>query len=261
MKNIILSAVALGLATVPSLAQTGKPDVKPAKTAPVKILPATPEELAEGKKRLTELISAHGGEAFLKLAALTLTGKGEATMPGAGGITFESLTLTYATPDRIRLDVVSAFGDVRQVIPGAGKKPFMVLAGQVQDPPFELRIPDPMSILREAVQRNLAVRPVPDRKEKDGAVSLGIALPDEPGKPSTMLYFDAEKKLVRRILLKVKGSTLTVNLGGDKTVDGVATPGSLDVFQGEDPLISMTFTKASVNPTLPEDFFSPPKEK
>ena len=247
----------LGLLSAPALAQGGKPGPFPRPgfhpQDHLMTVPASPSELAEGKRRLDSVIAAHGGEAFLKLSSVTFTGKGEASLPGAGEIAFESVKLTYAMPDRVRLDSVSAFGTISQVSPGRGKKPFMVMAGQVQDAPVDFRIPDPTAILREVVERNLAVRPVSDRQMP------GFELPDEAGKPTTTLYFDAEKKLVRRIVLKNKQGELTVSLDAYKTTKGVSLPGKLAVFQGKDPLLSLTFSKAVVNPTLAESFFDPPK--
>ena len=253
--KIALLALSISLIALPALAQDAKP--LPPVVAPVST--ATPEELAEGKKRLDALISAHGGEKFLKLTSFTLKGKGEATMPGGDQkIPFESLKLSFALPDKMRLDISSFFGDIVQVTPGGGKKPFMVMAGQVQDPPFDLSLPDPTAILREAAQRSLAVTPVADIKDGE-KVLQGVSLPDEPKKPATTLYFDEEKHLIRRIVLKTTQGAITVNLNGYKTTDGIALPGGFALVQGKETLLSMTFDTAKVNPTFPDNYFSPPK--
>lgn len=283
MKNLWISLTALGLAVGPTLAQRDKPATKPLTpppgkrpqdrplptglppgeitVAPLLEKPPTPEELAEGKKRLDGMIAAHGGDAFLKMNALTFSGKGFASLPGAGDIDFDAVKLTYAAPDKARLDVTSIFGEISQVVPGGAKKSFMVMAGQIQDPPFDLRIPDPTSILREAVRRNLAVRAIADTFESEKSILRGVALPEETGKPSTRLYYDAETKLVRRIVLKNKQGELTVNLSGYKTTEGIAVPGTLAIFQGKEPLLTLNFTGAKVNPSLANGFFDPPTAK
>ena len=278
MKNLWISLAALGLTSLTALAQEAKPASKPLSpprgyrpqdralpVAPAReslTIPATPEELAEGKKRLDALVGGHGGEAFLKLTSVSFTGSGSASLPGAGNLDFDSVSLTFAIPDRVRMDVNSVFGDISQVVPGAGKKSFLVMAGQIQDAPFDFRLPDPTAILREAVQRNLAVRPTPDLVEGKGSdkkTFKGISLPDEPGKPATTLYFDGEKGQVRRVVLKNKQGELTVNLSAYKTTEGVALPGTMAIYQGKDPLLTLNFTAAKVNQPLADDFFSPPK--
>jgi hypothetical protein len=282
MKHLLLSLATLGLAVAPSLAQGPKPTPKPQNPPPgrrpqdrplptdplpsgITIVtprekPPTPEELVEGKRRRDAVVAAHGGERFLKLSGVTFVGKGQASLPGAGEIALDSVTLTFALPDRVRFDVTSVFGEISQVTPGKGKKPFMVMAGQVQDAPFEFRIPDPTAILREIVGRNLAVRPVTDIKDGDKATLSGFVLPDEAEKPTTTLYYDTEKKLLRQIVFRTKQGDLTVNLSGYKTTSRVALPGKFLVLQGKEPLLSLTFSQTTVNPMLNERFFDPPQK-
>ncbi len=248
MKLTLALCTAL-LLSLPTLAQDTKPVELPKDTAP-----APDPALVEGKARLDAIIAAHGGEAFLNLKGFTLKGKGEASFPGGDqGFAFDSLTLSCSLPDRVRLDVSMFFGDISYFLPGGGKKPVFVMAGEAQDPPFAIPISDPTQLLRDAAQKNVPVRPAPDLKVGDKTF-LGILL------PGASVYYDPAKPLARRITLKnAKKENLTLELDKYKTQSGVSLPGAFVVKQGKDPLLTMNFDKIEIDPRFAEGFFSPPR--
>jgi hypothetical protein len=248
MKLSLALLAALYLA-LPTLAQDTKP-VEP----PKDVVHVSDPALVEGKTRLDAIIAAHGGEAFLNLKGFSLKGKGEASFPGGDqSFSFDSLTLSCGLPDRVRLDVSLFFGEISYFLPGGGKKPVFVMAGEAQEPPFTLPISDPTQLLRDAKTKNLPARPAPDLKVGDKTF-LGILL------PGASIYYDPVRPLARRIMLKnAKKESLTLELDKYKTLGGVSLPGTFVVRQGKDPLLTMTFDKLEIDPKFAEGFFAPPK--
>lgn len=259
-----------------------------ASTAPA----ATPEELATGRALLAEIVKAHGGDAFLNLKSLVAKGKGELTPPGSGAAGFklpaESATLTTVAPDKARVELVTAFGNIALASPGRGKTGWLdagPLAGGVRDLPAEFNVAfvDPTALVRYVAQNNVPVRPLPDTENGkpitaagDNKPLRGLSIPASPatGNAALRLYVETDTNLVRRIAVDTPaapaggaaattrtagGGNLAILLGNYKTVEGgLKLPGSVRLVTNGTDALSFTFDTFTVNQPVDDKVFQRP---
>jgi hypothetical protein len=238
-----------------------KPTPTPAPAKPVvPETPATPEELAEGQSRIDALLLAHGGEAFLNLKTFVLKGKGAVNQGGAL-IPFDAVTLSVASPDRMRMDVTTPFGEIAQVFPGAGKSGWLEFGGSVQDLPATVTLPDPTQILRELITKGKTPRALPETAEKPvgGKTLQGVSLKGEKG--TARVFLEPDTHLARLIVLTGgPQGTVRLQLGNyQPAVDGVVLPGAFQVVVGGVEMLSLTFDSRQINPPLADTLFVRPK--
>lgn len=219
--------------------------------------PATPEEATEGRARLDATVKAHGGDAFLNARTLVLSGKGEVTPPGQAGagmaLPVDSVTLTAVPPDKSRLELKTPFGDVVFGAPGGGAGGWINAMGNVQNaPPGGMVSVDPADLLRRAIQKGYALRPLPE-----GALK-GFAITDEKGQVS-QVFTDPQTGLVRRVATKTAQGEMVFLVGDYKATDGVQLPSTLQVLQNGAPFLRLTFTRFVLNQPVDDAVFARPK--
>jgi zinc protease len=232
---------------------------------------ATAEELAAGKARMEAVIKAHGGDAFLNLKTLRAKGKGAVTPPGgqlAAKLNVEMLTLALATPDRVRIELTTGFGDITLGVPGGSATPWLNALGSVQDLPADVSalIPlfNPGQLLGQAQAKNYAIRALPDTEDgkpitADGKPLQGFAITDDRGN-TTEVYADPQTNLVRRLAVRSpKGDPLVVSMGDYHVTDGMQFPGTVRAAQGANTLFDFTFTSFEVNKPLDATLFARPQ--
>ncbi len=218
---------------------------------------ATPAELAEGKARLAATIKAHGGDAFVNLKTLTFKGKGELTDPTGqlpGPIPIESLTITIASPDKVRADLAAGFL-ISFGTEGGDKAAWLTAAGMdlPSQPGLGMAL-NPFGLLRDAYAKNYPTRSLP--KASGGESGYAITT---PAGTTVRVYTDAATNLASRIAATAKEGEVAVLLGGYKAVQGVQLPGTLKVVQGETTFLNMTFTSTTVNGPVDDTIFAKPK--
>lgn len=218
---------------------------------------ATPAELAEGKARLAATIKAHGGDALVNLKTLTFKGKGELTDPTGqlpGPIPIDSLTITMASPDKVRADLAAGFL-ISFGTEGGDKAAWLTAAGM--DLPAQAGLGmalNPFGLLRDAYAKNYPTRSLP--KASGGESGYAIMTPDGM---TVRVYTDAATNLTSRIAMTVKEGEIAVLLGGYKAVQGVQLPGTLKVVQGLVTFLDLTFTNTTVNGPVDDTIFARPK--
>ena len=268
-KPSVLSALTLtvlltaGAAARAQQEQSAPPAAAPP-AAPAAPASPTPEEAAEGKALLESAIKAHGGEAFLKMKSLRVTGKGELTAPenqGGFKLPLDTVTLLTAAPGRSRLDAESVFGRLSFGAPGGGKKAWYRLGeGSASDlPSAETPFADPTAVLRGAAGgdpvRSLRVDPgvvIPDAKALKAFEIRGA------GGATSEVYVDADTSLIRRVRTKAGKNDIVTLLGGYKAVSGVQLPTALTVRQNGVDLLALTLTGVEVDVPVEEKVFEKP---
>jgi len=236
-----------------------------------KIAPATDEEKAEGKKRLMATIKAHGGDAFLKAKTIEMKGKGEVTPPNQEADTklpIEALTITFAAPDKTRLELTANFGAIVFGAPGGDAKPWLQVLGQTRDAPAGLSSINPNQALLLAAQneKDYSVRSLPEEmkdgkevKTNDGKALTGFAITDKTG-AVTRLYAEKESGLLRRLVVfKGADNDIQILLGDYHKTENVQLPGMLKLIRGKTALLDLTFDKFAVNKPVDDSIFGSPK--
>jgi zinc protease len=223
------------------------------------------EARAAGAKLLADTIAAHGGDAFVNIKTLSLSGTGEfSTPPQAGGLTIplDSFTLTTTTGSRVRLSASSGLGDLLFVARGEGKGDFAVFAGQTQElPSGQISGIEPTEILRAAALKKYAVAAVPaDPAEKsaDGKPLTGYEVRNEKGEITRVLV-ESDTKRVRKLIATRPRGTATILLDGyTSPAKGVLLPGAIRVQQGGTDVFKLTFTKVEVDMPVADTLFEKP---
>jgi zinc protease len=234
---------------------------------------ATPEELAAGKARLAAVIKAHGGDAFLNVKTIHVKGKGTLTPPGGQGgglkLNVDSLNLTLNRPDKARLALTTAIGDVILGVPGGTATPWLSNPLQgVQDAPPGIAsligLFNPGQSLGAALQNGYAVRALSATDNgkpitsADGKALLGFSITDDRGN-TTDLYADSQTNLVRRLAVHSPQGDLIVTLSDYHSTDGVQLPGALRLDQGPITLFDFTLNSYELNKPVDEKLFARPQ--
>ena len=223
--------------------------------APADAAPA-PGAQADGKSRLAAAVAALGGDAFLNLKTVTLTGSGELSPPGQNmQLPIASATLTFAPPGRSRFELSTGFGDVIFGSDGTGKA-WLSALGNIQDAPSGFS--DPTELIRRASQQSYEVTTLPDLKDEAGGMLQGIAVKDDKNK-TTRVYFDSQTHLPRRIMTQPGEGGLEITLGDYHAAENVKLPGTLKVTQAGKSLVSLKFTAWSINKPVDAKLFARPK--
>ncbi len=218
---------------------------------------------AAGAKLLADTIAAHGGDAFVNVKTLKITGTGEfSTPPQAGGLTIplDSFTLTTASGGRSRLAASSGLGDLLFVARGEGKGGFAVFAGQTQELPAERTgTVEPTGILRAAVQKNYPAAAVSTSdKTADGKSLVAYEVRSDKG-DVTRVFVESDTKRVRKLVTKGVGTTATVFLDGyGQPVKDILLPGTVRVQQNDADVFKLTFTKIEVDTPVADVLFEKP---
>jgi predicted Zn-dependent peptidase len=231
---------------------------------------ATPEELAAGQSRLAAVIKAHGGDAFLNIKTLEITGKGTLTPPGVGQkMNVESLNLTIASPNKGRLALKTDLGEVVLGVPGGTATPWLSLLGQVQDAPEDfaslISLFNPGQALGSAVVKGFPVRSLPDASggkpitSADGKPLTAFSITDDHGNVMD-IYAEQETHLVRRLIIHSSRGEITVTLGDYHTTDGVQLPNALRLDLGPTNLFDFIFNSIVLNKPVDEKLFARPQQ-
>lgn len=223
------------------------------------------EARTAGAKLLADTIAAHGGDAFVNVKTLKITGTGEfSTPPQAGGLTIplDSFTLTTATGARSRLAANSGFGDLLFVARGEGKGGFAVFAGQVQElPADQVGGIEPTEFLRAAVLKKYPVAAIMDdsaEKTTDGKPLVAYEVRSEKG-DVTRVFVESDTKRVRKLIAKRPRGTATVLLDGyTQPVNSVLLPGTVRVQQNGADVFKLTFTKIEIDTPVADTWFEKP---
>lgn len=273
-----MAAVAsVSLFALPTWAQTADPKpADPPKPAEVKAVeptkpvetPATPEEMAEGKKRLEATIKAHGGETFQNLKTLKLTGKGDLQAPpgsGADGQTFpvDTFYIYSSAPDKSRMEINTAVFSATFVNYGNNEGGYQEIGGSLTpSKPNETSAFDPTQTLRLAIARNYAVRAVEEKGADgkplagaDGKPYVSFQITNEKGSKSTVSTNEAG--LVQRIAGRgPQGGESVTTFGEYKTFDGVQLPTKMSVRTQGVELLKITFSAAEINKAIDDKLYA-----
>lgn len=224
--------------------------------------PATAEEIAAGRARLDAAIKAHGGEAFLNVTSLKITGKGELSPPGGGGtkIPLSQIILTTVAPDKSRLDMKSDFGDFAFASMGGEKGGWISAVGNIQTlPPSRSSSADPNALLIAAAKRRFAVRSLASAPPSaEGKKQIGFAVTNDKG-IVTEFYIEEGTNLVRQLTSKGRQGESSTFLGGYKAVNGLQMPTTMRTTQNGADFLSMTFDTFEFNKPVEDTLFDKPK--
>ncbi len=237
---------------------------KAAQAAPSAVPAASPEAANAGKAVLDAAIKAHGGDAFLNVKSLKATGKGELSPPGQAGfkIPLDAITFTAVSPDKSRLDLKSSFGDFAFASMGGTQGGWISVAGNIQDlSAAQSSSSDPTAFLRAAAKNNYESTPITDAVpvvSPDGKTLKGIAVKNDKG-GITQIYVEADTNLVRRITAKTPAGDATTFLANYKEFDGLQLPTKMEVKQGGNDFLTLTFDTFEVNKPVDDAVFAKPK--
>ncbi|MBC7806597.1 MAG: insulinase family protein [Akkermansiaceae bacterium] len=242
------------------------PNLLRAKTDTTAPFGESDEARTAGAKLLADTITAHGGDAFVNIKTLKISGTGEfSTPPQAGGLTIplDSFTLTTATGSRSRLAANSGLGDLLFVVRGENKGGFAVFAGQTQElSADQVSNIEPTEFLRVAVLKKYPVAAVKDdstEKTTDGKSLLAYEVRSEKG-DVTRVFVESDTKRVRKLVTKrPRGTAATVFLDGYATpIKSILLPGNLRVQQNGTDVFKLTFTKIEIDTPAADALFEKP---
>jgi len=264
-----LTAVALlspargAFAQEPVAAEPVKPAVAPAK--PAVAAPAVPAQ--DGASLFAATLQAHGGEAFLKMKSLRVSGSGVfsgAQQAGGFPVPIDSVTLLAVSPDRSLLDADTGLGRLRVAALGGKKGGWQAFGGNVRDlKPEQSSSVDPLAFVRQVAGKKLPAKLLttitPEVKVAAGGKALEAFEIVGEGGVVNRVWVEADTKLVRRLSSKTargEGATL---LSDYREVDGVKLPTKVVFLQNGNELFSLTFNTVEVNVDVPKNAFDKPK--
>ncbi len=242
------------------------PTLLPQKTAEneVPTVKPTAEEVEAGKALLATTIKAHGGDAFLNLKGFELHGAGELSPPGLElKLPIDKAVLTFASPNRSRYDLATAFGSIILASDKDGVG-WMNAQGQVQDAPKGVA-GDPTELLRKVAQGGYTVRLLPVKAgdkpptASDGKILRGFTVTENSVNRVTRVYVEAESGLMRRVVISESKGDIALLLGNYHDTEGVQLPGSLQITQNGKTFVNLTFDGFSINKPAADSLFVRPK--
>ncbi|MBC8138964.1 MAG: hypothetical protein H8F28_24070 [Fibrella sp.] len=213
---------------------------------------------------LSNVVAAHGGEAFLSIRSLTVVGTGQFFTPPQIGrlkIALDSFTLYTASGGRSRLEAKSVFGALVFVIRGEDKGGLVVMGGRKQELPAEhMSGLEPMEFLRMAFNNNYAVTELPENTG-DSAPDNGAERCYEIRSLSgevTCLFVDAETKLMRKLVSNRSRGEMTVSLADYQPVAGALIPGDLRLLENGEEVFHLVGKEITPNDVLNDKLFQTP---
>jgi hypothetical protein len=219
------------------------------------------EARSEGRRLFAETIAAHGGDAFLNLRTLKITGKGEfTTPPQTGGLTvpLPAFTLYIAAGGRSRLDARSPGGPLRFIGRGRDKGAVVVFVGRNLTLPAEqTNHLEPTEFLRAAAREQYPVVTVPDnipQTTADGKTLLHYAV--YRGRDAvTDVFVEPDTKLLRKMVLTTGRGEMTVLLSDYETVSGLPLFGEIHLLENGASIVKLRCQDFVLDEPLKDSLF------
>ena len=217
-----------------------------------------------GAKRFKETIAAHGGEDFLNLQTLKLTGKGEfTTPPQTGGLRVPLAAFTYyiAAGGRCRLEARSPGGPITIGIRGHGKGGFVVMAGRSFPlPPEQTDDMEPTEFLRNAARRGYPITANPDDAPEiapDGKSLLRYEV-HRAGGGVTRVFVESDTKLVRKLVTETSRGEMTILASEYHLVSGLPCFGELQLRENGASVLKLMVAEVTLDEPLKDALFEKP---
>lgn len=217
-----------------------------------------------GKDLLASVVAAHGGETFLSIHSLTISGTGQFFTPPQIGrlkVALDSFTLYSAPGGRSRLEAKSVFGALVILTRGTGKGGFVVMGGRKQELPEEhMSGMEPMEFLRTAFVNNYPVTTVPEMVDEktQGKVSELCYEVQSPSGEVTHLFVDARTKLMRKLVSNRSRGEMTVLLADCRAIEGTKIPGELRLLENGAEIFHLFSKEITINHPLNDKLFEMP---
>ena len=217
---------------------------------------------ADGAGLFAATIAAHGGDAFLFLSSLTLTGSGTFTSPPqTGGLTVPlgHFTLTLADGGRVRFDTTGIGMSLSFVNRGNGKGGYVVIATRrLEIPAAHCDRIEAFGLLRRAALRNSRVTTPADGMTDttaDGKSLRAFCIHDDAGQLSTV-WVETDTRLVRKTVTVTGRGEMTTLLGDYRYVDGVAVFGTMQLRENGGDVIFLRVASITANAPIDDKRFT-----
>jgi hypothetical protein len=214
----------------------------------------------QGAKLFAETIAAHGGEDFLQLQTLKITGKGEFTTPPQTGglkVPLAAFTFYIATAGRSRLEARSPGGPILFVACGQDRGGFMVLAGRTFPLPAEQTNGiEPTEFLRATARQGYPITAVPEdtRETTDGKTLLCYDVHRSQG-GTTRVFVESDTKLVRKMVTETTRGEMTILLSHYQLVSGLPIFGEMQLLENGASVLKIISSEITLDEPLKDALF------
>lgn len=229
------------------------------------ILPINEAEArSQGERLLAETIAAHGGDAFLNLQNLTLTGSGEfTTPPQIGGMTipFDSFTFHIARGGRCRLEARSFGGRLVIVNRGHGRGGFAMIAGRTLELPVEqTNGMEPTELLRAAAIHKYPVLAVPTTPEDATPEGVQLLRYDvhPPHNSTNHFYIEPDTKRTRKMVTVTPRGEMTILMSGYGTLAIPEVFGVVQLLENGASIFKLIASDVTLDQPLKDVLFEQP---
>ena len=219
---------------------------------------------SSGAKLFAETIAAHGGEAFLNLQSLKITGQGEfTTPPQTGGLTvpLSSFTFYIAIGGRSRLEARSPGGALIFVSSGNDLGGFVVLVGRTLPlPADQTNGIEVTEFLRRIVKEGYPVSVVEDDPAEittDGKTLLHYEV-HRPVGTIVHIYVESDTKLVRKMISKTSRGEMTVLLSNYKLAAGLPAFQEMQLWENGGKILKLTASEVTRDVPMKDTLFTQP---
>jgi hypothetical protein len=221
------------------------------------------EARSSGAEWFAAIIAAHGGDAFLRLQSLKISGKGEfTTPPQTGGLTvpLPSFTLCIATGGRNRLDARTPTGPLRFIVHGKDKGGCVSLVGRTLDlPAAQTNSLEPTEFLRDAARERYPVtcEPESDERTEEGKTLRHGIVHRGPG-AVTHLYAESDTYLLRKLVANTPRGEMTVLLSDYREVSGLPLFGTLQLLENGANIVKLFCREFTLDEPFKDSLFHRP---
>lgn len=216
---------------------------------------------SRGAKLFAETITAHGGEDFLNLQTLKITGKGEFTTPPQTGglkVPLSAFTSYITTEGRSRLEARSPGGHILLAIRGHDKGGFLVIAGRTFPLPAEhTNHIEPVEFLRMTAREKhttIAVSNNAHEATPDGKTLLRYDVHRNTGR-ITRVFVESDTKLVRKTVTDTPRGEMTILLSHYRLVSGLPIFGELQLLENGANVIKLVSSEITLDEPFKDALF------
>lgn len=240
------------------------PDPKPLQPSAILTGADTPEARSAGATLFAATIAAHGGDAFLNVRTLKLTGRGQfTTPPQTGGLTVPLASFTYwvAAGGRSRLEARSPGGPMLFVIHGHGKGGFIRMAGRTQVlPPDQtdgIEVTELLRLTARARHPVISVTDAPLHPTDDGKTLRRYDIHDEHGRIRS-LFVESDTGRVRKVVSNNTRGEVAILLSHYIVTSGLPIATEMQMRENGANVIKLTASNVTIDEDVKDSLFEAP---